>query len=113
MSAHSENESWVVHRGAEVIDKKARLGESNLNTWERLVYCLWATDYMMRNAGTLANARDLYPSFQKDGARFAKELKLPATSETFSLSRRMLEEEYFDRFEGICNEIKSAGSCAA
>src|SRR5688572_24069299 len=101
MNAHSENEGWVVHRGGEVIEKMARMGESNLSDWERLVYCLWTTDYMMRNAGTLANARDLYPSFQKDAARFAKKLGLSAACETFSLSRRALQHEYFDRFELI------------
>jgi hypothetical protein len=110
MGAHMENESWVIHRGGQVIDKKARLGEASLSDWERLVYCLWTTDYMMRNAGTLANARDLYPRFQKDAARFAKRLRLSATCETFSLPRQTLQQEYFDRFELICNEIKSAES---
>jgi len=98
----------VVHRGGEVIEKKAKGGLESLNSWERLVYCVYITDYMMRNAGDFANAAVMYPDFQKDGKRFAKELSLPATSEAFSLSERKLQREYFDRFEAICDEIKKA-----
>jgi hypothetical protein len=105
--AYSENEGWVVHRGGEVIEK-AKGGLESLNSWERLVYCVYITDYMIRNAGDFANAAVMYPDFQKDGKRFAKELSLPATSEAFSLSERKLQREYFDRFEAICDEIKKA-----
>jgi hypothetical protein len=110
---YSENEGWVVHRGGEVIEKKANRGLESLNSWERLVYCLYITDYMMRNAGDFANAAVMYPDFQKDGKRFAKELSLSATSEAFSLSEGKLKREYFDRFEVICNEIKKAEPGAA
>ena len=57
MSAVTENESWVVDRGALVIEKKAQSGADSLNEWERLVYCLWLADYMMRNAGDFANVQ--------------------------------------------------------
>lgn len=79
-----------------------------LSAWERLVYCLWATDYMMRNAGDLANADAMYPDFQTEAKRFAKELSLSASHEAFSLSRSGLQREYFERFEAICSEIKGA-----
>ena len=91
-----------------MIEKKAKSGLESLNSWERLVYCLYITDYMMRNAGDFANAADMYPDFQRDGKRFAKELSLPVTSEAFSLSERKLQREYFDRFEAICDELKKA-----
>lgn len=110
---YSENEGWVVHRGGEVIDKKEKSGLESLNSWERLVYCLYITDYMIRNAGDFANAEVMYPDFQKDGKRFANELSLPATSEAFSLPERKLQREYFDRFEAICNELKKAEPGAA
>jgi hypothetical protein len=97
-----------VDRGAVVIEKKAQSGVASLSTWEQLVYCLWVADYMMRNAGDFANAVDMYPDFQTDAKRFAKQLSLPATCEAFSLSQRKLQREYFDRFEAICNEIRSA-----
>ena len=107
MSAVTENESWVVHRGALVIEKKAQKGADSLSDWERLVYCLWLADYMMRNAGNFANA-NMCPDFQSDAKRLAEQLLLPVTCEAFGLSRRKLQREYFKRFEAICNEIRSA-----
>lgn len=40
MNAHTENQSWVVHRGGGVVEKKALAGVASLSDWERLVYCL-------------------------------------------------------------------------
>lgn len=108
MSKTSENESWLIDRGDLVIRKKAQSGTASLNGWERLVYCLWVADYMMRNAGDFANAADMYPTFQEDAQRFAKQLSLPVTCEAFSLSRRKLQREYLNRFEAICDEIRNA-----
>jgi len=109
MNAHTPNQSWVVQAGDRVIQKKAETGATSLSDWERLVYCLWITDYMMRNAGDFANAQDMYPSFQADAKQLAERLDLAETREAFSLSQRKLQKEYFDRFERICDEIKSAG----
>jgi len=108
MSWRTENQSWVVKRGGDVVQKKAQGGLASLTDWERLVYCLWVADYMMRNGGDFANAPVMYPDFQKDAARFANNLGLAMTLEMFSLSLRKLEEEYFDRFEAVCAEIKQA-----
>lgn len=102
----ADNESWIVERGAEVVQKKAKVGESGLSDWERLVYCVWVADYMMRNAGDFANAVDMYPKFQTDAAAFAKRLGLAGVEEAFSLPRKKLQKQYFDRFEQICDEIK-------
>ena len=108
MSLVTENESWVVDRGALVIEKKADGGAACLNEWEQLIYCLWVADYMMRNAGDFTNAVDMCPDFQCDAKRLAKQLSLPLTCEAFGLSRRKLQREYFERFETICDEIRSA-----
>jgi hypothetical protein len=108
MNAHTENEGWIVERGGDVVDKKAQAGEANLSSWERLVYCLWVTDYMMRNAGDFANAIDLYPSFQSDAKDLSRKLSLIVTHEAFSLPQADLQRQYFDRFEAICDEIKQA-----
>ncbi len=108
MGAISENESWVVERGGLVIEKKAQSGKDSLNNWEALVYCLWVADYMMRNAGDFANAVDMYPSFQTDAKRLADQLCLPVSSQAFGLSQEKLQLEYFERFEAICDEIRSA-----
>jgi hypothetical protein len=113
MNAHSENGRWLVGRGGEVVEKKAQIGVAGLNDWERLVYCLWVADYMMRNAGDFANAVDMYPTFQSDAQQFAQRLGLTATRETFLLSRRKLQKEYFNRFEQICDEIKSIDPAVA
>lgn len=86
--AYSKNERWIVNRGGDVVTKKAQIGAASLNIWERLVYCLWVTDYMMRNAGDFANAVAMYPDFQTDAKRFAKQLCLPAACEAFSLSQK-------------------------
>jgi hypothetical protein len=107
MNTHSKNESWIVERGDEIIEKKARVGMAGLSDWEQLLYCLWVTDYMMRNAGNFANAEVIYPDFQSDAARLANGLGLAATHQAFSLSPQNLQREYFDRFEPICDEIKS------
>lgn len=106
---YTENESWIIEAGDRVIEKKARLGASQLTDWEQLVYCVWVADYMMRNAGDFANAGDLMPTFQQDGARLAASLALPATSETFALPQERLQAEYLARFEAVCGELRHAG----
>lgn len=93
MNEHTANQSWVVEIGGRVIQKKVESGQASLNDWERLVYCLWIADYMMRNAGDFANAPDMYPSFQTDAKRLAKQLRLPVVHEAFSLSQRKLQKE--------------------
>jgi hypothetical protein len=108
MSAVTENEDWIVDRGALVIEKKAQSGADSLNEWERLVHCFWLADYMMRNAGDFANAKEMCPDFQRDAKRLAQQLSLPLTSEAFGLSQRKLQREYFERFEAMCDEIRSA-----
>jgi hypothetical protein len=95
-----------------VIQKKAKSGLASLSDWERLVYCVWFADYMMRNGGDFGNS-DMYPAFQTDAAQIATRLGLATTRDTFSLSRRKLHKEYFDRFEKVVEEIKSAEPNAA
>jgi hypothetical protein len=90
------------------IQKKDQAGAASLSDWEQLVYCVWVADYMMRNAGDFANAQDMYPSFQSDAKKLAARLGLVATRAAFSLSQRDLQKEYFNQFERICDELKSA-----
>lgn len=113
MNAYSDNEGWVVERGGSIVEKQVQRGPASLNTWERLVYCLWVADYMMRNAGDFANAEVMYPDFQTDAKQLARQLSLPATCATFSLSRRKLQRKYFERFEAMCNEIRNAEPAGA
>jgi hypothetical protein len=108
MNACTENQSWIIHRGDEVLHKMEAAGRDSLCDIEKLIYCLWAADYMMRNAGDFASAEDMYSTFQVDAANVAKKLGLNVTYQAFSLSRRTLQQEYLDRFEAICEEIKNA-----
>jgi hypothetical protein len=104
----SENETWLIDIGDAVIKKEAQTGRDSLLPWEVLVYCLWVADYGMRNADDLDTAADVCSEFHSEGRRIAKELSLQLTLEAFSLSKEELEEQYFDRFESICDEIKRA-----
>lgn len=113
MGVPTDNETWVIETGDRVIRKKASGGIECLSPWEMLVYCLWVADYGMRNAGDLDTAADVYPEFHLHARRIAEALSLRLTHEAFSLPRRDLEREYFDRFEAICNEIKYAESRAS
>ena len=103
-----DNETWVIEAGDRVIQKKARLGFDRLSDWERVVYSLWAADYGMRNAGDLNTARDVYADFQAVALRAADVLSLPATRSAFALATDALQERYFDVFEAVCGEVRSA-----
>jgi hypothetical protein len=108
MTVPSENETWLIDIGDVVIPKKVASGSDSLLPWENLVYCLWVADYRMRNAGDLDTAADVYAEFHTEGFRVAAALSLPLTREAFALPKRDLEDQYFDRFESICNELKQA-----
>ena len=108
MGTPTENETWIVERGGDVAEKKGRAGLASLSDWEQLVYCVWVADYMMRNAGDFANAEDLYPAFRSEATARARKLGLGFTESTFALPLDRLQEEYLDRFEAVCNEIRKA-----
>jgi hypothetical protein len=102
--------TWLLEAGSAVIDKKARDGPHSLTPWERLVYCLWVTDYSMRNAGDLDAARDIRMDFQSEGARIAKILELPFIHASFALPPSALESDYFARFDALCHEVRTAST---
>ena len=108
MSAPTDNETWIIEAGDAVIRKKAGFGLASLSAVERLIYCLWLADYGMRNAGDLDTAHELYPDFQREAADHAGELALSFTHESFLLPSGTLQEQYFERFEQICDEVRSA-----
>src|SRR5688572_3357169 len=106
MAAPTENETWLVEHGGNIVEKWAQTGDAGLNAWERLVYCLWIADCMMRNAGDFASAADLCPGFQSDAKDLSRKLSLSLTWEAFSLPQAQLQREYFGRFEAMCHEIR-------
>jgi hypothetical protein len=103
----SENETWLIEIGDDVIVKKAEQGRDALTACERLIYCVWVADYSMRNAGDLLTAADLYGPFREEAQRLADELELPRTKAAFSLSSEELERAYFDAFDEVCDELQS------
>jgi hypothetical protein len=108
MNSSFENETWIIDAGDEVIRKMAAGSESKLSSKEMLIYCLWVVDYCMQNAGDLNQASDMHPGWQREAIQLAKELHLDYTYESFSLTESSLQQQYFSRFDSICNEIKHA-----
>jgi uncharacterized protein YegJ (DUF2314 family) len=103
-----DNETWVVEEGNRIIQKMARVSIDGLTDWERLIYSLWVADYGMRNAGDLGTARDVYADFQSVALHSATKLSLPTSRSAFVLDPETLQEQYFDLFDAVCTEIRSA-----
>ncbi|WP_064706440.1 hypothetical protein [Rhizobium bangladeshense] len=106
--ADDDNETWLLDEGDRAIERKAAGGYSALASRERLIYCLWAADYGMRNAGDLTTAAEVYPNFLRDGQSAAQDLGFPHCIAAFSLSAQEFEQQYFDLFDGIIAEIRAA-----
>lgn len=106
--SNDDHETWLLDEGDQVIEQKAASGYSSLTPRARLIYCLWAADYGMRNAGDLTTAADLHPTFMADGQSAAQELGLPYAAAAFSLTSEELERQYFSLFDEIVGEIRHA-----
>jgi hypothetical protein len=110
MARPSDNETWIIETGDVIIQKQHRHGDASLSNWERLVYCLWVADYGIRNAGDFDAARQVEPTFESMGLRLAHLLQLPLASALFALSESKWLDEYDERFDLVCEELKSASS---
>ena len=108
MRGPTDNETWIIEARDDVIHKEADHGRSSLSPIECLIHCLWIADYGMRNAGDLETAADLYSDFHSEGRELAEKLSLPFTLETFALSSDEFANQYFERFDRVCDEIKNA-----
>ncbi len=53
--------AWILDASEGVIGKMIGDDSDSLTPLERLLYCLFISDYCMRNAGDMANAPVLYP----------------------------------------------------
>jgi hypothetical protein len=103
-----ENETWVVERGGQVVEKMADSAHPPLTDVERLIYCLWVADYGMRNAGDLETAEEIYPQFHVEGATLAHSLGLLKASSLFSLAAPELEKRYFELLTDVRLELHNA-----
>jgi hypothetical protein len=108
MTLNIDNETWLIEEGDRVIQKKARSGVESLTTWERLVYALWVADYGMRNAGDLDTAKDVCAEFQLMARSASAELLLTLTGELVSKEAGAIAAVYFDLFDTICDEVRTA-----
>ena len=108
MDADLENETWVVERGGSVAERLSDATDKSVNALDRVIYCLWVTDYGMRNAGDLESATDLYPAFQTEGVALARALGLANTQRLFSLPTIELEQKYFELLGDVCRELQAA-----
>ena len=106
MVAPTDNETWLIDRGDEIIEKKVGRGIDGLSVWERLVYCLWVADYGIRNAGDLDIAEDLHKGYRQEIVYFSEKLGFKQIAELFSINERLLVEKYSESFEGICSEVR-------
>ena len=103
-----DHETRLLDVGDRVIKQKVAKGYSSLSPRARLICCLWAADYGLRNAGDLTTAADLHPAFLNDGPSAVKELGLPHAAAAFSLTSEELERQYLDLFNDIVAEIRIA-----
>ena len=101
-----DNETWLLNAGGCVIGEMATKDYSSLAPLDRLIYCLWAADYGMRNAGDLETAADLHPTYLDEGQSAAQELALPRSAAAFSLSPDEFERAYFRLFDELVSEIR-------
>ena len=62
----------------------------------------------MRNAGDLETAKDVFADFQSVALHAADVLSLNITRRALALSTDTLQVRYFDLFEAVCDEIRSA-----
>ncbi len=105
-----EAETWVIDRGAEVIEKKHRLGSRALTAVESLIQYLWQVDYCMRNAGDIENLADMSPDCLPEAAKIAEALDLPNTHALFARKRDDFEQQFFEDFDGVVTELLQADS---
>jgi hypothetical protein len=102
-----DNETWILERGHEIIEKMSSVGYESLGSEEKLVYCFWVLDYSIRNAGDLETAYDLFPKYLYEGFVNAKQLNLNETINYFGQSKSIVQDSFYERFDVICDEIRS------
>lgn len=107
-TANEDHETWLIEEGHLVIGRRASEGHSSLSNIERLIYSLWVADYGMRNAGDLDTAAEVFPEFLAEGRKAALDCRLPFAAETFALPTKQLETRYFELFDSLVDEVRTA-----
>jgi len=102
-----ENEDWVLQEGSIAVQQKALHGIQCMDPRTLLIYALWVCDYGMRNAGDLLPALDIFPDVLKAGKRSADTLEIVVARKLFGLDKDQFENMYFEKFDSVCDEIRS------
>ena len=102
-------ETWLLEVGDELIKKKAAQGPASLSPAEQAIYCMWALDYAVRNAGSLDALEDVHETAIEELAEFARLQKIDVLS---TLLDKTSEDEdafidaYYAQFDAACVELK-------
>jgi hypothetical protein len=107
-SADEDHETWLIEEGHLVMERLTSEGQASLSDIEKLIYALWVADYGMRNAGDLDTAAEVSPTFLGDGLQAALACQLPVSTKFFGLSAGQLEEQYFELFDPVVDEVRAA-----
>lgn len=108
MNRLSENHIWLSECGTLIIQKKFGDGAVWLSEWERLVYSVWYTDFMLRIVGGIDETRAAHRVLIDEAFTLASRLRLAVTAKTFRLSVAELNNEFNMRFEAVCDELRDA-----
>jgi hypothetical protein len=112
MKPRSKNQIWLSECGTKVIRKKFGRSKDQLNEWERLVYNVWYTDFMLKTVGWIDEERCAHPRFRNEASVIASKMKLTVTADTYRLSIADLNREFGERVEAVCDELRSAKGSA-
>ena len=104
---YSENASWIIEVGDNILEKEAGFGYDQLSEIEQLIICFWTLDYSVRNAGSLDALED-FNSFRKaDLKRLARNFQLIGINETFNAKTDLeMQSYYYASFDQNCETLK-------
>jgi hypothetical protein len=101
-------ETWLIHVGGGVIDKKSTQGGEALTSIETAIYDLWLIDYAVRNSGNFGPLEDMQSNAIDSLHAFSIANDLPTLASWLSQANNeaMFCETYHHHFAGACLELK-------
>lgn len=110
MDDTDDMETWLLEAGDAIIEKKAAQGEASLSPPERAIYCMWALDYAVRNAGSLDALEDVHETAIEELEAFARAQKIDTLSTLLDMAADEDEEAfvdaYYEQFDTVCTELR-------
>jgi hypothetical protein len=108
MSNVDDMETWLLETGDEIIEKRAEQGEASLSRPEHAIYCMWALDYAVRNAGSLDALEDVHETAIEDLAAFARAEKIGVLSALLDMAadEEAFIDAYYEQFDAACTELR-------